>query len=329
MRSVPALFLAVFVAHSATVGELVRSVRGALSAQRSDPEIAALVEQTRLTERLEDAVIEELQSEGAGPRAIAELEWLRENSASLRTPRVVLFDAPPPPSSEEQARLIEKARAVALVYTSTLPDFLCTETVRRYFRPLARQWQPRDTFTMAVGYTQKGESYALLTLDGQPTRRSLQDVGGFQSEGEFGTQLQHIFRPEGKARFTWQRWANLRGRRVAVLGFRIEAKNSRYTLSTGRRRVTLGVIGTVYLDPESAAAVRVAVGSDKMPSDWAIRETYSLLDYEEAEVGGRRYLLPSRVDMRVTLRDSQLRNLMQFTDYRKFSADTNVTFEKQ
>lgn len=330
MRFLLAVLLAASAARAETVGELVRSVRDALAAQRSDSEIATIVEQTRLTERLEDSVIEQLQSEGAGPRAVERLEWLREDSTLLpKAPTVALFDAPPPPPSEEQTRLIEKARAIALAYTAALPDFLCTETVRRYVRPKGVPWQVKDSFTMAVSYTGKGEAYQLLTIDGRPTNRSLEDVGGFQSEGEFGSQLRHIFRPESQARFTWQRWTNLRGRRLAVFSFRIEAKNSEYTLNNGRRRLTLGVIGTVYLDTETAVAVRVTAGSDRISSDWPVRATHSLLDYEESEVAGRRYLLPHRVDLRVTLRDSQLRSLMEFTGYRKFSADTSVTFEKQ
>ncbi len=316
----------------ATVAELIASVRAAHG--RSDAEVAAMVRQTALTERLDDAVIEQLQSDGAGTRTVAELEWLREGSAALPAPTgLLLFDAPAPLSAEDQTRLIVRARVIALDYTESLPNFVCTESVQRHVREKGKEWTSSRPYTMEVSYSPKGETYKLLTFDGKPTRKSLKDVGGFRSDGEFGSTLRDIFRPEAAAKFQWARWANLRGRRVAVLAYHIDRANSHFTVSAATNpfrthRIQTGMRGEVYLDPESGRSLRIGDGDDGLPSTFPIRSVYAVMDYEFTDIGGREFLLPRRVDMRVTLREHRARNLMEFSAYRKFDADTNVTFEK-
>lgn len=333
MRFLLVALLASAALHAGTVAELIAAVRAAR--QGPDTELAVMLRQVNLTERLDDAAIEQLQSEGAGPRTVEELEWLREDSSELPAPaNLVLFDAPPALSPEEQTRLIERARAIALEYTRNLPNFLCTESVARHLRLKGKPWKATDTFTLDVGYSIKGEAYKLLTIDGKPTRKKLKDVGGFRSEGEFGSQLRHIYRPQAAARFQWERWSNLRGRRVAVFSYRIDRRNSSYTVSADgglfrRYRLETGVIGEVYIDPETASTLRFSGGADGLPPNWPIRSTYSVVDYETATVAGQEFLLPKRVDVRVALRESRVRNLMAFENYRKFTSDVTVTFEKQ
>ena len=65
------------------------------------------------------------------------------------------------------------------------------------------------------------------------------------------------------------------------------------------------------------------------PEDWSILRTPATLDYDYAEVAGKRYLLPKNVDTRVILKNGQRRNQTVFTDYRKFSGDAVVNFETE
>ena len=333
MRPLVVLLVAASALEAGTVGELIAAFRTAHG--RPDAEVAAMVRQTTLTERLEDAVIEQLQSEGAGPRTVEELEWLREDSSTLPAAALPPFDASPALPAEEQTRLIERARAMALEYTATLPNFLCTESVHRFTRSKDKPWKATGAFTMDVGYSMKGgESYKLLTIDGKPTRKSMKDIGGFRSDGEFGSLLREIFRPEASARFAFERWANLHGRRVAVFSFHVDRTNSHYTVaaSTGlfrTHRILTGMVGHVYVDPETAQTLRFGDGDDGLPSTFPIRKSYSVLDYDWAEIGGQRFLLPRRVDLRVDARDTRMRNVMEFGNYRKFSSDATVTFDKQ
>jgi hypothetical protein len=333
MRLLFAALLAISTARAATVSELIRSVRQALAGKRSDPEVVFLVAGMKLTERLDDAVIEQLQSEGAGPKTVEELEWLREASAAQLSPTDLrLFEAPPSPPEDEQRQLIARARHIALEYTASLPNFLCTESMRRFRLPAGRAWKLADTVTMDVSYSQKDkESYKLLTIDGKPTNKTLKSIGGFKSDGEFGSLLAELFRPDA-ATFRWERWGNLRGTRVAVFAYLIERHNSKYTVAAATafrtHRITTGMTGSVNIDPETARTLRFSDGDDGLPSTFAVRNTYSVLDYDYADVGGRQYLLPKRVDLRVTFQHDRARNIMEFGNYRKFASDATVTYEK-
>jgi len=86
--------------------------------------------------------------------------------------------------------------------------------------------------------------------------------------------------------------------------------------------------GVVYMDRESHQVLRLGYEAEGIPANWPILRTPSVLDYDFAEVAGQRYLLPRRVDLRVIGRDEQSRNVTEFGNYRKFSSDATITFEK-
>jgi hypothetical protein len=334
MRLLLLSVLAAGLARAGTIAEFVQSVRAALVEKRADTEVASMVAQAKLDERLTGAVIEQLESEGAGPRTVEELEWQREASRGLADPKGVDLPAPgPPPPAEEQARLIEEARAIALQYTANLPDFLCTENILRYVQPGGKPWKTHDTLTIDVAFSEKGERYKPLAIDGKPTTKSVKSIGGFTSNGEFGSTLRFIFRPESAARFRWERWGNLRGKRVAVFAFHIEQKNSSYTVNARagmfkRYGIVTGAVGLVYIEPETRRTLRFSEADDGLPPDFPIRETWSSLDYDYVEIGAEKFLLPRRFDMWVVTRNGRLRNVTKFENYRKFSSEATVTFEK-
>jgi len=320
----------------ATTESLLSEVRAGLAAHRSDRDLARLVRSAKLTERLDDAVIEQIESEGAGQQTLDELE--RQQSLSLDLPRPDhaprLFDPPPRPAEAEQSNSLEAARQLALQYSRGLPDFLCTETMHRYEdSKRSEHWKPVDTLTVSVRYSaQTGEDYQLVAINGKKTRRTLESVGGSTSEGEFGSALQYLFTPSTAARFQWERWANLRGRMVEVFSYRIDQSHSKYHMSfdfEGRSySLTPAVRGEVYLERGSHRVLRLRIEGDNFPPDFPIVRSPSVLDYQEAEIAGQRFLLPSRAVARVVTLKDQNRNVMEFGEYRKFTSDTSITFGK-
>ena len=70
-------------AQDAPVSKLLEPIRAALTAKRGDAEVATLIDQAKLSERLEDAVIEQLQTEGAGPMALEALDRQKERTRTL------------------------------------------------------------------------------------------------------------------------------------------------------------------------------------------------------------------------------------------------------
>ena len=119
-----------------TVKALVEAVRSALAAKQPDKALAKSLSKLRMSERVDAQVLEELESEGAGAAALEELGRLREESEGEPPPaEAPPFPSPARPSLEDMRAVVQAARTYALGYANSLPDFLCTQAVKRYEDP--------------------------------------------------------------------------------------------------------------------------------------------------------------------------------------------------
>jgi hypothetical protein len=214
-----------------------------------------------------------------------------------------------------------------------LPNFLCTETVRRYSaKKRGDEWKVDDTLEIDVAAKGKVESYRLLTVNGAPTTKSIQSVGGVKSTGEFDSLPRFVFQAKSQTRFEWREWAQVLGRRTHVLAFHIDREHSEYLLdfryTLQRYRALAAARGLVYLDAETHRLLRLTSEAVNIPSKWPIQGVTAQLDYDYAEVGGEPYLLPKRYEAFVLTDKGQHRNLTEFGKYRRFSAEATVNFEK-
>ena len=232
-------------------------------------------------------------------------------------------------SASEQIEIIAKAREVALQYTANLPNFISTETIRRSgLAKRSQTWKPVDTLTVDVAFSDKGERYNMLTINGKPTKKSFSQVGGTQSDGEFGTILRWIFRPESATRFHWERSEELRGRPMYVFFYSIEQTHSEYQVSANKLHMIAAFGGLVYVDRETRQVMRITHSPSGVPARFPFAGISSELDYGFAEIGGQKFLLPLHAELNVTLRDgSQVRNVMDFDNYRKFTIEATLKFE--
>jgi hypothetical protein len=315
-----------------SVAAVVESVREGLRLNHKDSQIAKSLRKFKLAERLDDRTIETLESEGAGPEAVAELEVLRDGSDRLPMPQTPVIESPPAPWAGEQERVWQAAREKSLSYTDSLPDFICTESIKRYKDPEGReQWHLADTLALKLTYFARQEAYQLISINNHPTHLTYEEIGGAITEGEFGSLLGSIFAESSKTEYRWDHWTTLRQRPTHVYRFRIAVENSAYRLSFGTsdgysQHATLGQHGFVYIDRETNAVVRIAAEAESLPRDFPVRRAGSLLDYGFTDVGGRAFLLPLRSVTRLDALPLQHRNEVRFLDYRKFSSDATVTF---
>jgi hypothetical protein len=239
--------------------------------------------------------------------------------------------------SPEETKIIEKARELALEYTANLPNFICTETIRRYQLPRRSQtWKLLDTIAVDVAFSDQGERYNLLTINGKPTRKSFKEIGGIQSDSEFGTTLQWIFQPESQTKFHWKRSEELRGRPTLVFSYRIERDHSKFEINSYKRyfivstpvHMIAAFEGLVYVDRETNRVLKITAVPSGIPPNWQITAASEELDYGFAEISGQQFFLPLHAQLNVTLQDgSQTRNEMEFGDYRKFTSEAILKFE--
>jgi hypothetical protein len=232
----------------------------------------------------------------------------------------------------EQASLLEQAREAALQYSASLPDFLCTEVVRRMDaqgRRGLRDFETltvKDTLTVKLSYFGHREDYKLIEIDGKPTSLEYEFVAGAVSTGEFGTRLSSVFGPGSHADFRWKGWATLRGRRAAWYAYRIARENSNYRLAYRSSDITVAYHGDVYVDEETHLALRLTLRAE-IPRGFPIYSNESSVDYEFAEVGGKQYLLPSHASSSAKYKTYVAENSVEFREYRKFQAESSVAFD--
>lgn len=327
--------MAAWAASSLTVGNLVSMVRAGLEKKQSDSHLAGAVRKLELMDRLDWRTVEELESAGAGPKTVEALEAQVEESRNLpNPPGPPAFSTPPAPDAEEQDRVLEAAAVHSLDYAASLPDFICTEMVRRYedVEPKQRpNWSLKDTLTLKLSYFSHAEDYKLVAINGHPTYRTFDEVGGAVSEGEFGSLLISLFRGADRKRFSWDHWTTLRGRPSLVYRFRIPLEESEYNVryasgSVGPMSAHSGQSGFIEVDRATNRVLRIFAAAEDLPADFPVTNVSTLLDYDFVEISGRQYALPLHALVRMGTHWVQTRNEVVFQDYRKFASDTTITF---
>jgi hypothetical protein len=238
---------------------------------------------------------------------------------------------PPPPSQEEQNRIIAEARANALAYTERLPDFVCLQITRRYVDPsgLEMDWLKYDEVKTRVSYVEGSENYEVVSVNNQITNKSMHDLGGATSTGEFGSLLRELFEPRTDAKFTWARHSLLRGKAVYVFHLQVPKRRSRWRLSYEKsNEIIAGYAGLVYIDKESERVLRMDVKAVEIPPDFPLQDASTRLDYDYIDISGQSFLLPLKG--RVGMRDGRVlsRNDVEFRLYRKFSAEATISFDE-
>lgn len=237
------------------------------------------------------------------------------------------------PTEGTATELIEKARRVALNYTASLPDFLCTQVVHRYHDPRGdNRWQRLDVLTVKLSFFDRAEDYKLMEINGKPTVVDYMNTGGPTSKGEFGTLLLYLFHPQMKAEFRWKGWTTVQKQRAAVYSYKVDQEHTQYhvtlgIVSTGPNDVRAPYYGDVTVDPESGAILHVTQHA-VLPVGFPIREASSSVDYGYADVAGHRYLLPLRAEVTMSTGRYKSRNEVDFKDYRKFQSEAVISFDK-
>ena len=316
-----------------SVGDLVALVRKELGQHRGDSRIAKDIAKTVLLERLDDRTIEALQSEGAGPETVAVLLAMRDGSERLRPPKTPAIPQPPAPSAAQQVQIWDAAHDNAVHYTENLPDFICSELVRRYVNGNSRNsWKLQDTLTLKLSYFEHREDYKLIMVNNRSTGLSYEQMRGAITEGEFGSMLAAIFALRSRTNREWDHWTTLRSRPTHVFTFAIARANSDYRITSGtslhdQAQVKVGRHGYVYIDDETKMVVRLSAVADEFPLGFDVQRVDLVLDYDFTEVGGNRYLLPLHSETKLLAPPFQHRNETEFREYRKFSSAATITYD--
>jgi hypothetical protein len=316
-----------------TVEQLAAFVKSSAELKHDDKQVAAYLKRVKLTNKLTDDMILDLKAAGAGPKTAEALDELKKASADLLEPAAAKPKPPPPPvmpppSADEQKRVIDEARDYALNYTKSLPNFICTQVTRRYVDPSGLEfWQQQDMITAKLSYFEQKEDYKVVMVNNRVTDLKYDQVGGATSSGEFGSLLKELFDPDTQADFTWERWGKLRGRIVHVFSYRVTQPRSRWHINYDKRMdIIAGYTGLVYVDKDNPMIHRVTLKAEDIPISFPIQQASTVLDYDMQNISGSDFVLPLRAEIRMREGKMLSRNEVEFRLYRKFGADSTITF---
>jgi len=322
---------------------LMAFIESSVKMKQADKEVAGFLAKAKMTEKLDDRAIEEMQSMGIGPKTLAALHTLRDQSQSLAAAAPVVAEPKPvpkpPPSSEEQSSILDDVREYALNYSKTLPDYICTEVVRRYVAPTPGgryggragtdpSWQLANTLTIRLSYFEQKEDYKLVLVNNTVTQEDYRKVGGTMSQGDFGSMTRQVFEPATEAHFDWDHWGKMRGRDTYVFTYHVsQARSQWHILTDGNLDIITAYKGLVYVDHETHQILRITLEAVEVPQSFPVKYASDVLDYDYQTLGDQQFLLPLKGEVRINTGEVLTKNDNEFRLYHKYTSSSDIKFD--
>jgi hypothetical protein len=229
-----------------------------------------------------------------------------------------------PPSPQES--LIDRARDAAFEFSEKLPNFICDEIMTRYIQRGRENDMRQDVVSAEVIYDNGEESYQNVKIDGRPTDRGMQELGGAWSTGEFASTLLGLFHPDTDAQFRPGGASSISGVSAQVYDFEVQSEKSHWRVSSGARTLTAGYAGSVWVDPKTARVLRIEIQARNLPSDFPTDTIESAVDYSNVTINGMSFLLPVHAESLGCERRTSLcsHNQIDFRNYHEFKSEIKI-----
>lgn len=119
----------------------------------------------------------------------------------------------------------------------------------------------------------------------------------------------------------------VRGKHLAVFDYSIDKEHSTLKLSLGDlAAAVIPYHGSIYADASNGAIWRITNSASDLPAQLQTNRISTTVDYDEVPIGGSSYLLPVGAAVYLTTDSHYLRNVIEFTNYRKFEAQSRITY---
>jgi hypothetical protein len=226
--------------------------------------------------------------------------------------------------------VIDKARDQANQFTETLPSYVCQEMMARFYNTSHTvNWQPMDVVTMDVVYDAGKESYRNVAVNSKPSKKSIEELGGAWSTGEFGTVLIDLFSPFTAADFRYRRGSTSGGRASLVYDFDVQQPNSHWNIIGASQSYRPAYRGTVWIDKQTYRVLRIEMQAYHFPGDFPFDKVESAMDYEYVRFAAdRQYLMPVHAETLMCSRGTNQcsMNKIDFRNYHKYAGESEISF---
>jgi hypothetical protein len=270
-----------------------------------DDQLAQLVGNLTLTERLSDARLERINQKLLSGR-------LCKQALQILAYRSAFFDPPadelptlPAPDAEAQKRMVIAARANVLHNLKRLPNFFATRATLQYSGVPADM--NRNPLLMRVGLFRVGVSTHEITFRNgeevtdpmKPAPAESEDMEtGLDSWGEFGPEPVMILMDAAHSVTNFHHWEKTPAGLVAVFHYSVPRTGShyevRYKCPTNEPfHDNPAYHGSFSIDPATGALMRITLETESQPSD-PISHIASIIEYSPMNIGERSYICPVR-----------------------------------
>jgi hypothetical protein len=239
-----------------------------------------------------------------------------------------LAETPAPEPAVEQ-KVLADATDYAINHERKLPDFICTQTTRRFEDFSGREeWRPVDIIVERLTYFEHQEEYKVLEINGVTSGLAHDQLGGASSSGEFGSVMKGIFAPVAATEFHWHAWFTLRGQKMHVYAYSVTAAKSDYHIVVPGQAEDLVTAyhGLIFIDDRDHFVHRITLHADGIPRAFPVQDVSLMLDYDYMRIGDADYLLPLAFELRSREGKVLVKNDVDYDNYRKFTADSSVHF---
>jgi hypothetical protein len=261
-----------------------------------------------------------------------------EVNGITRTP-----DAPKVDSSRDQTNrvavprsgdpVIDQAREAAFTFSRTLPNFVVKQVTMRYETFAARagqtSWHALDTVTADVVSEGGRESYKNILINGKPPKVDIDKGSGTWSTGEFSSVQLDILSPGTRADFHNKRSTTIANRAAYTYDFSVERANSHWNIQSNSDSWIPEYTGVIWIDKDSSRVLRIEMAARTLPRTFQLDTVESAIDYDYVPIGDGKFLLPVHSEALSCERgtNSCSRNVIDFSDYKKFTAETRISFD--
>lgn len=271
--------------------------------------------------------------------AVVEVENNADRDGNLTATTVIFHDEKPElqswtpaaellPGGITEDALIRRARDASGRFFKLLPNFVCQQSTTRSFSG-KQSWRQVDQVTAEVVFEHGRETYRDVKLNGRPTGKTMMDLPGSRSTGEFGSTLRALFDPHTEALFKFEAEESLRAYSTAIYAFAVSGDLSDWRISAGSQTIITPYIGRIWIDRASGHVVRMSMRAVSIPASFPFQKVEAEVDYGPVVLASGRYFLPERAQT-VSCNDpkSCSRNLIEFRNYHKYTGESFISYEE-
>jgi hypothetical protein len=226
---------------------------------------------------------------------------------------------------------MQKAKEVAGSFSDTLPNFFCQQMTTRYQSDRPKQgWQALDVVTADVAYEDGRESYKNIKVGNKAVDKPMEEIEGTRSTGEFATLQADLLSPETGATFRRSGQDTTHGRATWAYKFEVPRERSHWRVVAAAQLYYPAYQGTIWIDRETSRILRIEQQTRNMPVLFPFDTVETATDYDFVRLSARDpFLLPVDAEVLNCVRGTSTcsRNRIEFRNYRKFGAESDITFE--